>query len=205
MLAAARDDTVLPETLIRLDVTAPAKTAALAEIEARRLQRSRARQRRRFARAPPRRVGEKRPMPGRRKTKESDRALEAIGEDYRTAKQLGRTAFERSHGGDIHELRQLVIRLWHLSSAWRPQSAESARSFKRLRDGLGAHQDLDTLKTFVRGSSLDHAAVEEIVSAMRKRQKEARLRAEKHFRRLFAEPTEKFGATLLWPRQTGKR
>lgn len=137
--------------------------------------------------------------------KENARAIEAITEAYRTAKHLGRTAFDRSHGSDIHDLRRLVIRLWHLSSAWRPQSAESARTFKRLRDGLGVHQDLDMLKSFLRGSSLESGAIEEIASAIRKRQKDARLRAEKHFRRLFSEPTEKFGATLLWPRQTGKR
>lgn len=204
MLAAARDDAVLPETLIRLDVTAPAKSAALAEIEARRLHDP----------APASEAA----LHGRRltglaktveawpaQTKESERALETIAEAYRTAKHLGRTAFDRNHGGDIHELRRLVIRLWHLSAAWRPQSAESARSFKRLREALGSHQDLDTLKAFLRGSSLDLKVVTEIVSAIRKRQKEARLRAEKHFRRLFAEPTEKFGATLLWPRQTEKR
>ena len=129
---------------------------------------------------------------------------------YRAAKRRGRAAWGSGDADDLHDLRVRVVDLSHqlglFETAWPAMFSAYGDELQKLRNSLGAHNDLTVLGEFaLTRRELSGAAAEELAAAALRRRKPLERRAAAQFGRLFAERpgafTRRIAAYLAHPHQ----
>jgi CHAD domain-containing protein len=118
--------------------------------------------------------------------------LRSLRLSYRAGKRCGRAAWASGDAEELHELRARVVDLSHqcavFEPAWPAMFAAMGAEMQKLRQTLGAHNDLTVLGEFALGRrELSPEAAEALVALVLKRRKPLERRAAGHFERVFAE------------------
>ncbi|HEX9170613.1 MAG TPA: CHAD domain-containing protein [Roseiarcus sp.] len=130
-----------------------------------------------------------------------DDIVAAVARTYRQARRRGRRAFDGDDPAALHAFRARVVDLRHqlalIACAWPEALNALAEALDGLREALGDHHDLHVLAKFAaeRGR-LGPEALGQLHERVSERQKKLGRRAEREFKRLFAETPEAFAARI---------
>jgi CHAD domain-containing protein len=118
--------------------------------------------------------------------------LQSLRLTYRAAKRRGRLAWASGDADDLHDLRRRVVDLAHqcalFEPAWPAMFSAFGAELHKLRQSLGAHNDLTVLGEFALSRrELPAEAAEALVALVLRRRKPLERRAAAQFDRLFAE------------------
>jgi CHAD domain-containing protein len=118
--------------------------------------------------------------------------LRSLRVSYRSGKRCGRAAWASGDAEDLHDLRARVVDLAHqcavFEPAWPAMFAAMDDEMRKLRQTLGAHNDLTVLGEFALSRrELSPEAAEALVALVLKRRKPLERRAAGQFARVFAE------------------
>jgi CHAD domain-containing protein len=118
--------------------------------------------------------------------------LQSLRLTYRAAKRRGRLAWASGDADDLHDLRVRVVDLAHqcalFETAWPAMFSAFGAELHKLRQSLGAHNDLTVLGEFALSRrELPAEASETLVALVLRRRKPLERRAAAQFDRLFAE------------------
>jgi len=140
--------------------------------------------------------------------------LQSLRLAYRAAKRRGRLAWSTGDADDLHALRGRVVDLSHqcalFEPAWPALLQAYGAELQRLRQSLGAHNDLTVLGEFALSRrELPSEAAEALVALVLRKRKPLERKAALQFERLFAERPGAFerrmAAYLAHPQQRGAR
>jgi CHAD domain-containing protein len=118
--------------------------------------------------------------------------LQSLRLTYRAAKRRGRLAWASGDADDLHDLRRRVVDLAHqcalFEPAWPAMFSAIGAELHKLRQSLGAHNDLTVLGEFALSRrELPAEGSEALVALVLRRRKPLERRAAAQFDRLFAE------------------
>jgi CHAD domain-containing protein len=118
--------------------------------------------------------------------------LRSLRLSYRAAKRRGRAAWASGDADDLHDLRRRVVDLGHqcalFEAAWPAMFSAYGDELQKLRQSLGAHNDLTVLGEFALARrELPAEAAEALTALILRRRRPLERRAAAQFGRLFAE------------------
>jgi CHAD domain len=127
--------------------------------------------------------------------------LTSVRATYRGARRLGGAAFESGAPGELHEVRAFVVDLGHqlaaLLPAWPALFLAMDVELNKLRQGLGAYNDLAILGEFANGRrELSLERLSDLRRQIERRQRRLARRAKGPFMRLFNERPRVFEKRL---------
>ena len=131
----------------------------------------------------------------------TDEIVAAVARTYRQAQRRGRRAFESDEPAALHAFRARVVDLRYqlalLACAWPEALNALAEALDELREALGDHHDLHVLEKFAaeRGR-LGPEALDQLHERVSEKQKKLGRRAEREYKRLFAETRKAFATRL---------
>jgi CHAD domain-containing protein len=145
---------------------------------------------------------------------EMEPLLQSLRLAYRGAKRRGRLAWSTGDADDLHALRVRVVDLSHqcalFEPAWPALLTAYGAELQKLRQSLGAHNDLTVLGEFALSRrELSGEAAEALVALVLRKRKPLERKAALQFERLFAERPGAFerrmAAYLSHPQQRGAK
>jgi CHAD domain-containing protein len=118
--------------------------------------------------------------------------LKAMRASYRSARRLGRKAFEEASPGELHDMRAFVVDLGHqiesLASAWPALFVAMGKEIQKLRQALGDINDLAILGEFANSRrDMSLARMSNLALKIERRQTRLTRRARPMFARVFSE------------------
>jgi CHAD domain-containing protein len=118
--------------------------------------------------------------------------LKSIRASYRSARRLGRKAFEEASPGELHDMRTFVVDLGHqiesVEAAWPALFVAMGKEIQKLRQALGDINDLAILGEFANSRrDMSLARMSNLALKIERRQSRRTRRARPLCARIFAE------------------